>query len=398
VEVLRDGSANLHFWDGKKDTWSQSHVAASPDADGWQYHWGAAAIDQQNKRILLPQGYLENDRLVMKVVVGTLSVAANLVMRDFTETKWLTDKKDLFGEIGPNVRLSWLQKPGARSEWVAVGPGILNGPEAYIPYALHACTYYGMNNSSNGPFNCGVFHSLDSGKTWQMERISERDAGAPVMRQTTGHYYYFAGDHPLWFSRKPREGGKWEEPQAITRTFAIVDERLDVAGEGDTAHICWMDRRHNKWRFNIDAPPVENNEIFYRRRKDADPDWSKEILLSKGLLYAYAPSLSAEGDMVVVVWAGIRSADKWHTDMGPNDIYYVTSKDGGKTWTDPLKVTDGAKDGSTAGMPQVALLNGTIHLLYTQGKRAKSEELSPGLTKLGGEPWPIYYTHRPFPN
>ena len=186
--------------------------------------------------------------------------------------------------------------------------------------------------------------------------------------------------------------------RVITETFADVYGRFDVAGEGDTAHICWMDRRHNKWRFNFDAPPVENNEIYYRRRKDSDQEWSKEILLSKGLLYVYAPTISAEGDKVVVVWAGIRTADKQHTYMAPNDIYYVTSKDGGQNWMAPLKVTDGAKDGLTAGMPQVALLNGTIHLLYTQGKRAKSRELSPGLTKLGGEPWPIYYTHRPFPN
>ena len=69
------------------------------------------------------------------------------------------------------------------------------------------------------------------------------------------------------------------------------------------------------------------------------------MLLSKGLLYAYAPTISAEGDKVVVTWAGIQTADKQHTFMGPNDIYYVTSKDGGKTWTSPLRVTDGAKDG-----------------------------------------------------
>jgi hypothetical protein len=100
----------------------------------------------------------------------------------------------------------------------------------------------------------------------------------------------------------------------------------------------------------------------------------------------------------VVAWAGIQTADKQHTDMGPNDIYYVTSKDGGKTWTKPLKVTDGAKDGLTAGMPQVALLNGTVHLLYTQGKVEKPQPLSEGLSRGQQSPWPIYYTQRPFPD
>ena len=180
-------------------------------------------------------------------------------------------------------------------------------------------------------------------------------------------------------------------------TFANVYGRFDVAGDGDTAHICWMDRRHNKMRFNLTGPPIENNDIYYRRRKDTDQEWGKEVHLSKGLLYCYAPTISAEGNNVVVVWAGIQTADKQHTYMGPNDIYYVTSKDAGKTWTAPLRVTDGAKDGITAGMPQVALLKGVIHLLYTQGAQRQPKELSPGLTKLGQESWPIYYTQRPFP-
>ena len=158
-----------------------------------------------------------------------------------------------------------------------------------------------------------------------------------------------------------------------------------------------MDLRHNKWRFNFDGPPVENNEIFYRRRKDSDPDWSKEVMLSKGLVYCYAPTISAEGNNVAVAWAGIPKADKLHTYMDPNDIFYVTSNDGGKTWAKPLKVTDVAKDGITCGMPQVMLLNGVIHLLYTQGATQSRTEPSPGLTKLGVGSWPIYYTQRPFP-
>jgi len=150
-------------------------------------------------------------------------------------------------------------------------------------------------------------------------------------------------------------------------------------------------------RFNLTGPPVENNDIYYRRRKDADREWSKEVLLSGGLLYCYAPTMSAEGDNVVVVWAGIQTANNQHTYLGPNDIYYVTSKDGGKTWTKPLKVTDGAKDGISAGMPQVALLNGVIHLLYIQRAQRSPKEISPGLTKLGADPWSIYHQQRHFP-
>jgi hypothetical protein len=361
------------------------------------YLWGYAAVDPQGKRILAPQGYAENEQLVMKVLIGTITERGAL--QDTTEITWLTDKKNLFGETGPDVKLNFppVRPDRPNRSGAILGNGILDGSAMYVPYSFSAKTYKPPNTYVDGPHSSGVIASDDAGRTWRLERISDRgDAGAPALCQTTGHLYYFGG--ALWFSRKPHLGGEWEEPHTITETFAIVNRYYDVAGENDTAHICWMDRRHNKWRFNFDSPPVENNDIYYRYRKDADSDWSKEVMLSKGLLYCYAPTISAEGNNIVVAWAGIRDAGKWHGDMGTNDVYYVTSNDGGNTWTDPLKITDGAKDGMTAGMPQVALLNGTIHLFYIQGKRAESKELSPGLTKLGGEPWPIYYTHRPFPN
>ena len=173
---------------------------------------------------------------------------------------------------------------------------------------------------------------------------------------------------------------------------------LAVAGEGDTAHVVWMDRRHNKTRFNLTGPPIENNDIYYRRREDGALEWDKEVWLSKGLTYCYAPTISAESNNVVVAWAGIQEAGKNHTDMGPNDIYFVTSKDKGKTWTRPQKVTDVAKDGAICGMPQVLLLHGTIHLLYIQGTPKARTELTPGGYRLGEDSWPIYHTQRPFPN
>jgi hypothetical protein len=101
--------------------------------------------------------------------------------------------------------------------------------------------------------------------------------------------------------------------------------------------------------------------------------------------------MSVEGDKIIIVWAGSENEDT------ATDIYYTTSKDGGNTWTKPLKVTDRAKDGITSGEPRVMLLNGVTHLFYIQGKRNR-QQLSPGLTLLNQPPWPIYYTQRPFPN
>lgn len=379
-------------------SWSQLPSLSDPGS----YIWGYATADPQSMRILVARGYADSEQqLVMKVLMG--KVTEHVGFRDVIEKEWIKDKVTLLGETSPNVRLNF---EGKGRQDIGLGPGILNGPDAYIPFCLDAAeviqrdTNHFTIDETKGPFADGVFHSSDSGKTWQMEKISNLPLGAPGMCRTIGCIYYFANDlYPsLWFSRRPAMGGDWEQPHTITKTFAAVYGRFAVAGEGDTEHVCWMDRRHDKWRFNIDGPSIENDDIYYCHRKDSDSDWSREIRLSKGVVYCYAPTISAEGDNVVVAWAGSQTDDRQHTYMEPNDIYYVTSKDGGKTWTDPMKATDGAKDGLTAGMPQVALLNGTIHLLYTQGKLRKPQELSPGLTRFSKQSWPIYYTERPFPN
>jgi len=203
----------------------------------------------------------------------------------------------------------------------------------------------------------------------------------------------------LWFSCKPVSGSSWDAPTVVTKTFcdSALYWKYIARAENDTVHLCWLDRRHEKTRTDLVYPHRENYEIAYCQRKDSDAEWSQDRILSKGLLYSFSPSMSVEQDKVVVAWAGIQTAPDWHNIGNPNDIYYVTSKDGGTTWADPLKVTDSAKDGITSGEPQVMLLDGVIHLFYIQGKMNLKEE-SPGLTKLNQPPWPIYYTQRPFPN
>src|SRR5689334_19051758 len=157
-----------------------------------------------------------------------------------------------------------------------------------------------------------------------------------------------------------------------------------------------QDSRHEKMRLSLD-PNRKNYEVVYSHRGDADANWSKHAILSKGFLYSFAPTMSVEGQRVVVAWAGVKTARDGHTEHRPNDIYYVTSNDAGKTWGKPINITNAAKDGITSGEPQVVLRDGIIHLVYVQGKLNLKQE-SPGLTKLNQPPWPVYYRQARFPN
>ncbi|HVU09390.1 MAG TPA: sialidase family protein [Verrucomicrobiae bacterium] len=393
LQGLDDGSSRCFLLSLNSNSWNEVSLTGVPLG----YLWAYPAIDQASDEVFFEQGYIENEQLIMNVLVGRMS--GNLAVQDVMEKKWLTDKKTLFGETGSNVQLGLL--PGVR-DWPSLGIGVINGTDMYIPYCVRGHTrrekiFY----EGEGPFNNGVFHSADSGANWQMERVSDFEGWLPSLCKTKGCYYYIAAKNhqkDLWFSRKPDQNASWSEPDAITKTFcnSALYWKYVAAADNDTIHLCWLDRRHEKTRISLEDYSHHNYEVAYCHRKDSDDHWSKSIILSKGLFYSYSPSMSVEGDKIVVAWAGIQAAEDWHNEDNPNDIYYVTSKDGGNTWTEPLKVTNAAKDGVTSGKPEVMLLNGIIHLFYIQGKMDLQQV--GGLTKLNQPPWPIYYTQRPFPN
>lgn len=394
-----DGIARCYLLNTTYNTWMEASLTGVPRG----YLWYRPSTDENGKRVFFDASYMENDLLVIIVLVGSLEIGDRLSLKDATERKWLVDVKSLFGKSLPNVRLT---EPGRRI-WPAVGIGLMNShQEMYIPFGLAGVEvmYRGkqlITDSSKGPFASGVFHSTDSGATWQIEKIP---MGGSIVR-TEKQLYLFGmrvaneGDQ-LWFTRKAITEGSWDVPTPFVKTYA--NNNIAV-GENDTVHLCWLDNRNRKKKLSPSVfPPavsreVHNYEVAYRNRKDGDAKWGEEVVLSKGLLYSFPPTMSVEGDKVVIAWAGIEKAGSWHTRFDPNNIYYVTSKDGGRTWTDPLKVTDNAKDGITSGDPQVQLLNGVIHLTYIQGK-INYKEVSAGMVKLNQPPWPIYYTQRPFPN
>ena len=372
------------------NSWYQQPLSDIPRG----YRFYTPAIDAANDNILFAQSYTENDQLMMSTIFAHMMENGHTQVG--TERKWTTDKKSLLGETPPNVHIN---EPGKRGWGLLLGFGILNGADIYISYCLSGRAYR-ENSTEDGPFNNGIFHSTDSGKTWQIERISDFDSFDSTVCRTKGHYYYFATGligirhgHPLWFSRKSVGDNSWDQPKELKRTIPNgVDARYIATTEDDTVHLFWLDSRHTKWRFTLEGPIFEDCEVAYCHWKDADAGWSKDVILSKGVRSSYAPSISVEGDKIVAAWSGNQTARACPWECDPNDIYYATSKDGGKTWAKPLQVTDVAKDGITVGRTQVALHSGVIHLFYVQGKWDQN-------LQVGNQgSWPIYYQQHPFPN
>jgi len=275
----------------------------------------------------------------------------------------------------------------------------------FVPYIIRTDARPGSSvKETPAVFPVGLFYSLDGGLSWKQTNVLRRAVWSADAGATAGALYL------LGWQQGGYGGNLWFSKQALDRFSSAAEELnktcvggFSMANNDDTIHLCWMDCRHEQIpsqmaMFLFGADERRNYEIFYRHVTDSKKTWEPEILLSKGLRYAYTPSISAEGKKIVIAWAGVKkAAEKYHDDYCPNDIYYAVSKDNGDTWSKPMRVTDNIPRGMTAADPQVELLNNIIHLFYIEGKYQKKPEVS-GLRLIQQPPYDIIYQQRPFPN
>lgn len=374
------GNLSVLLFDEQANKWME-RVSPYPAS------WAMLNADRNTNRVVVCHASLLPDKMQVSFLNSEVRKDGRLSRTN--EQSWHGQKTDLFGDVGPNVSI--VDSPSQ----VCYRRGIVFGAEAYVPYDICGQARHGNTIvSGDSPYASGVFFSLDSGLTWKHRRLLNLPGWLSCVSKTDGNCYFFLMSEKrdaLFYLRKPVAERSWGQVESISKLLT----EYQAFGEEDTLHLCWLDRRHEKKRLNPVYPWRENYEVAYCHRKDSDTAWSKDVILSGGLRYAYAPTLSAEGHNVVVAWAGVRSDKDGRNEFDPSDIYYVISKDDGETWTKPMRVTDGFKAGITSARPQVVLRNGVIHLFYIQGKLHFQK--TGGATRLNQPPWPILYRQRPFP-
>jgi len=381
---------------GEYDCWTLGHDGVTRQKGRLTGFAGFSATPEftdptTNRLVFLSESHSDTQ---VKFTLRTVSLDENLrfmdvVNRELIVSPSLSSGEYVYGPVG--------------------GMGASDQSQYFVPYTIRTQLRHGnlVEDAESSPI--GMFSSPDGGRSWHQNSVLKRQtwwANVGVLE----HELYFLGwrqwgpGGDLWFSKQNVEHFS---PASEVLTKSCAKEFPVMANTDDTIHLCWMDSRHEQSRPGFlfvgllplyHAERQENYQIFYRHVTSSDNRWGRETLISKNLLFAYRPSISAEGKKVVITWAGTRKAvDKGHDAYSPNDIYYATSEDNGQTWNEPVRVTDNIPRGITAGDPQVVLINNVFHLFYIEGKYQKQPSVS-GLSFIKQPPWDIIYRQRPFPD
>ncbi len=278
--------------------------------------------------------------------------------------------------------------------WKSLGPprpmpeqgsmvgSLILGKDVYVTYSFRCASFYGPNGvTGTGPNQAGLLCGSIDNPRWTKLKLLDFDTSFEELLATSNYVFLIAAPG-RGLEKGLRRGLRSVQ---LTRTMTgqpnieIIATHFTTYGgysavaDGNTVHVAWLDGRrerdHPIRSMLTDTPSLEGNwELYYRQRSDSDSAWSKEILLSKGLDFTYDPHMAVEGQNVVVVFGGYaKDGNKAVARLHPSDIYFTTSRDGGKTWKPPARLTNNATTGLTSVRPHVALHRDVIHLIYTSG-------------------------------
>jgi hypothetical protein len=282
-----------------------------------------------------------------------------------------------------------------------IGRGSIADGYLYVPYREVVHTISGNNVSSedDSPQDTGIL-VVREGHAQVERKISlfatRYDGLAIPLGTNTVHVFAVDGRHGMHeivHVGVSRTDWTIAPTERLCKSGARRGGGFTCGASGDAAHLCWADERNEKKAFRLMNPGWGNYEIYYRRRDDKT-GWGPEVLLSGGVQFSFTPAMAVDGERLVVAWVGVRKGSDGHSDWSPNDLYYVTSNDSGRTWNPPARITDNASKGIVTAIPQVLIAADQIHIFYTQAKDGGGGQ---GLRLLNKPPWPIMHQQRAFP-
>ncbi|HEX2048869.1 MAG TPA: sialidase family protein [Acidimicrobiales bacterium] len=258
---------------------------------------------------------------------------------------------------------------------------------AFAPDGTLYVTYVNLQGNGNRPDNLWISTSTDGGRTLAPPtRIAGSLTFQPrVTVDPDGPVYVtwlqaeevgllrFAGPPPRVVTARSDDGGKTFAPPVPVSDAGRerVVAPSPVIDDGDLV-VMYQDLKANRRDFeNQPGPPAElpfalvlTRSTDQGRTFSQGVEFESDILATRRFLpfLPEMPQLAAADDgKLYATWADGRNGD--------DDVFLRSSSDGGRTWTDAVKVNDNGADGTAQFLPNVEVGPGDrVSVLFLDGR------------------------------
>jgi hypothetical protein len=152
---------------------------------------------------------------------------------------------------------------------------------------------------------------------------------------------------------------------------AEKDRNQKVATSGNYVYVVWTD-----------PPPVEKDDIFFKRSLDGGLNFEPEIRLTGTAASSTEPDIAAHGKEVYVVWR--------EGDRGKTEVFIRKSDDNGATFGPPIDVSNSSAESSFN--PAVAVsTNGEIAVAWSETNSSASSSSDNNSTEIDNGSSNVFY-------
>lgn len=222
---------------------------------------------------------------------------------------------------------------------------------------LGAFNYWAKNSSKNGLY---VRRSLDGGATWEENDIpiveqpesptvpwedkpyivADNNSSSPHFGNLyVGWTRWTIADSQILFSRSSDGGKTWSAPIEIDKHRGLprddngaIEGFSGVVGRDGTLYVVWADNGNIVLTTSHDGGRTFDTP---RNVVQTGPVWFQLQALSRGNGYpqvSLGPDPALKPGRLYVTWSDYRNGDV--------DVFCANSGDGGKTWSQPVRVND----------------------------------------------------------
>ena len=207
----------------------------------------------------------------------------------------------------------------------------------------------------------------------------DQSHGALAFVGSTVHFvyqdYFNNGDEHIFYTKSPDGGVTWQDKVALTNTSGAQDHYPAIAAVNDHVFVAWSryylfyEAIYSKasfdsgksWNTDVQvseyAPPSflefpaigsngtqvhvawDSEGIQYSQSEDSGITWSNPIPITNTTRQYLAPRISVSKPHIQVASAAISTVGTPPRITIDSDVYYLSSSDGGQSWTKPLSLT-----------------------------------------------------------